>query len=917
MITTKRFNKTFFSILMFALTVVTHSAFPQSLKTNENPPNILFIAVDDLKPTLGCYGDTLAKTPNIDALANSGITFMLNYCQQAVCAPSRASLLTGQYPDQLKVWDLQTVIRDLNPGIITLPQYFKNNGYQTAATGKIFDPRSLEGSWGGPHDAPSWSIDYSYPGDFYNSEYGSPEYYYASDVARDTIGKLQREAESKGYTSYNDIRNYVKDYYWPPVEKAEVPYDAYIDGALTNHGISLMETLASGNNPFFLAVGFNRPHLPFNAPTKYWNLYARDNFRKAEFQERAENSPDLAYHNSGELRNGYTGVPGGNFPTDYQKELIHGYYAATSYIDAMVGKLLQKLDDLGLSDNTIVVLWGDHGWHLGDHSLWCKHSNFENAVKAPLIMKLPSQLTKGGKHYGPTEFTDIAPTLCSLAGLKIPVYFEGEDLSPLFNEPGLDLRTAAFSQYPRNGKEFMGYSVRTKRYRYTKWVETATGETHATELYDYKIDSLETISFINDPGYNNIINNLDSIVNDRIAIPSTQPKLHFQVYGQTGEDNIYPLANSRVKLDGFENVTNDTGQITLTHPEGIYNYNVTKQGYAGVSKSISVIRDTIITDTLAALKNQVQIKIIDKDTDESVDSCYVVFGKDTVPYSSVNLLQYSKVYSGFYDVTVKKKHYDIFEEKMNVYSDSIIEIRLKKKRYVAHFQVIDSITSSKLSGVEITFNDNALTTDLNGTTTSKLSHDQYALSFTKNQYKSLSDTVWLISDTSLNYSLLKILGDVTFKIMNGETPVNDVNVVLNQDTAITNNLGMITFTDLEFDTTYGFELSKEKHIYQNDTFFFTNDTTISVQFIKTALNREVMHSNVRIYPNPVKNRVFFETASNPEYIAIRNTLGRIVYKTNHPGSIFHADVSELPNGIYVVKIFFDKNRYYSQIISKQ
>ncbi len=492
-----------------------------------SPPNILFIAVDDLKPTMGCYGDSLAITPYMDKLASEGITFMQNYCQQAVCAPSRASLLTGRYPDQLQVWDLQTLIREKNPGIITLPQYFRLNGYQTAATGKIFDPRSLEGSWGGPHDAPSWSIHYISPGalNTYDPELGPPTYFYAGKQAKYKISKLQKEARAKGINSPEAIREYVKAQFFPAVECSDVPFDAYSDGAIVKHGIQLMDSLVKLKAPFFLAVGFHRPHLPFTAPKKYWDQYDRKNFKLAEFQENAQDSPPIAYHNSGELRSGYTGIPKeGRLPDSLQLELIHGYFAATSYIDEMIGMLLNHLDELGIKDHTLIVLWGDHGWHLGDHGMWCKHSNFEQATRAPLIMLDPVQLVKGGKHHGPTEFTDVAPTLCELAGIPIPIYFEGLSLKPLFNNPDQPLRTSALSQYPRNGMDYMGYTIRTDRYRYTKWIERKTGKTLDIELYDYLVDPLETKSYLHESSYDAITHVLDSILTKRIRIPSSQIK---------------------------------------------------------------------------------------------------------------------------------------------------------------------------------------------------------------------------------------------------------------------------------------------------------------------------------------------------------------------------------------------------------
>ena len=518
-------HEKFLNILMLA--ILLSSCFPSSdrISGDGNRPNILFIAVDDLKPTIGCYDDPMAITPNMDRIAAGGITFMHNYCQQAVCAPSRASLLTGRYPDQLRVWDLQTLIREKNPGIITLPQYFRNSGYLTAATGKIFDPRSLEGSWNGPHDSLSWSIGYIPAGNLntYNTATGPPDYFYAGKDTRQKIQALQAEASKQGLETPGEVRNFVQQRLFPAVECVDVPFDAYHDGAIAKHGISLMDSLAGSGKPFFLAVGFNRPHLPFTAPKKYWDLYGRNRFNEAQFQDAARDSPEIAYHNSGELRNGYTGIPlEGRLPDSLQLELIHGYYAAVSYIDDMIGMLLKKLDDLKLTDQTIILIWGDHGWHLGDHGLWCKHSNFEQATRAPLILSDPRSKIKDRRYQAPTEFTDVAPTLCELTGIPVPDYFEGISLKPLFADPGQVLRTSSLSQYPRNGMKVMGYSIRTERYRYTKWIERDGGKVIARELYDYLTDPQETESRIAHPSYEGETARLDSILSARIKDPSTR-----------------------------------------------------------------------------------------------------------------------------------------------------------------------------------------------------------------------------------------------------------------------------------------------------------------------------------------------------------------------------------------------------------
>jgi arylsulfatase A-like enzyme len=446
--------------------VVAGSVTVSCSRPSKAQPNVLFIAVDDLKPTIGAYGDPIAVTPALDRLAREGFTFRNCYVQQAVSAASRASLLTGMRPDKTKVWDLKTDFRQVNPNALSLPEHFRNNGYQTAAMGKIFHGASS----GAGHDAPSWSIPYL------------------------TVKASQYANAAKGAK--------------PATECADVPDETYVGGKLAEEGIKALQHLSKSRQPFFLAVGFIKPHLPFVSPKKYWDLYKREKFQVAPFQKKADNSPDIAYHVSGELKN-YSDIPKFDsysentsdlLPEEKQQELIHGYYAAVSYTDAQIGKLLDELDRLGLADNTIVVVWGDHGWHLGDHGLWNKHSNFEQATHVPFLLKAPEK-SQNVRISTQCEFTDIFPTLCDLAQIPVPEHLDGISLVPALADPSAKLREYALSQYPRpNG--VMGYSIRTERFRYTEWIgDNYTAEypyqpekTIAREWYDYEKDPLETKS---------------------------------------------------------------------------------------------------------------------------------------------------------------------------------------------------------------------------------------------------------------------------------------------------------------------------------------------------------------------------------------------------------------------------------------
>jgi arylsulfatase A-like enzyme len=492
------------NLILIAMAVLSFSA---TAEEKAPPRNVLFIAVDDLKPVLGCYGDAMVKSPNIDRLGDSGVVFTRAYCQQAVCGPSRASIMTGLRPDKTKVWDLKTRIRAKNPDIVTMPQYFRTQGYATAGTGKIFDPRSVDKQL----DAPSWSIPFSNPVHIKYEAPGKPVLgAYHSETAR----KLNQEAKAQGLTKYKDVKTYlVENDCWPAVESADVPDGAYTDGAIANDGIRLMKKLKEEGQPFFLAVGFKKPHLPFVAPKKYWDLYDRDAIEIAPFQKKSSNPVEKAYHTSGELRS-YSDIPNFNsysasaedhLSADQQKELIHGYYACTSYIDALVGQLMAALKEQGLDQNTVIVLWGDHGWHLGDHGLWCKHSNFEQATRVPLIVHAPGQKATG-PAAAPVEFVDLFPTLCELAGISIPENIDGKSLAPILEDTNTSVKEYAVSQWPAGSG--MGYAIRDGRYRYVEWIKNGNtlkpydgSRVFGRELYDYEKDPLEKFNVVDDPDY--------------------------------------------------------------------------------------------------------------------------------------------------------------------------------------------------------------------------------------------------------------------------------------------------------------------------------------------------------------------------------------------------------------------------------
>ena len=497
-----RFRTVLRARLAEAVLIAAATLSPAALAENAPPPNVLFIAVDDLKPTLGAFGDAYAVTPNLDRLAARGTVFLNAHCQQAVCAPSRVSLLTGLRPDTTRVWDLKTQFRAALPDAVTLPQRFKQAGYRSIGMGKIYDPRSAGGRKS--MDAASWSAP------FLNIDQTPANATYGY-LNPDTVAHIeaQRAALADLPSGYDKQLKAVFPDGKPATDQADVPDNAYHDGAMTDVAVERLSELRSSNEPFFLAVGYKKPHLPFNAPKRYWQLYDRSTVPMAQFTQAPEGAPHYTTQPGWELRTNYDAPKNGPIDEAKQRELIHGYYAATSYIDAQIGRLLEALDANGQADNTIVVVWGDHGWHLGDHDIWCKHTNYEQATRSPLIIAAPGVGQAGGRNSSPVELVDVYPTLLDLASLKPAGELHGVSLRPLMQDPSAAVKDLAVSQYPRGGGKqiTLGYAFRSERYRLVQWVETdrrgdaADAPRVASELYDYTSDPLETRNLIDDPAY--------------------------------------------------------------------------------------------------------------------------------------------------------------------------------------------------------------------------------------------------------------------------------------------------------------------------------------------------------------------------------------------------------------------------------
>jgi arylsulfatase A-like enzyme len=439
--------------------------------------NILFIAVDDLRPQLGCYGDPVVQSPNMDKLASSGVRFAQAYCNIPVCGATRASIMSGLRPNASRFINYDCYLDKDVPGVVSLPMHFRNNGYQTVSLGKVFHHQfDSKGSWD-----ENWRP--KNPKEGVWQDYQLPE-----NIAANKSDK-QRAL---------------------PYEKADLPDDAYFDGKIAAKAIEELQAAKQSGKPFFMAVGFLKPHLPFNAPAKYWDLYPEASIKLPDNMHKPKDAPDASMHTFGELR-AYSDIPPiGPVSNDMALKLIQGYYACVSYTDAQVGKVLKALDALGLADNTIVVLWGDHGWNLGEHGLWCKHCNFKNALHTPLMIRAPGFKT-GIVANQLVEYVDVYPTLCDLAAVPKPFHLQGNSLTPLLNGENPAWKDAVFSRWIK------GETIITQSHAYTEWYQQPGQPPYARMLFDHTTDAGENVNISEDPANRQLVEALHKRIEKHIA----------------------------------------------------------------------------------------------------------------------------------------------------------------------------------------------------------------------------------------------------------------------------------------------------------------------------------------------------------------------------------------------------------------
>lgn len=486
-------------------------------------PNVLFIAIDDLRPELGCYGSPIVKSPNIDRLALDGRLFEKAYCQQSICSPSRASLMTGARPDEIGIIENRAYFRELNPDIVTLPQHFIKNGYEAVYCGKIYHGRMTD-------DHHSWSRPAAWDHLSFKNRpkpYGLPK---NLELLAENRIKMTEKYGTEGSMGL---------VHGPAYESANVPDHYFADGFSTQLAIATLKDHLKNNptQPIFLGLGFKKPHLNFVAPKKYWDMYDRKNIRTSTQVYEPKGGATMGLHASFELRTRH-GIPKvGPIGKQLATELLHGYYACVSYVDAQIGLMLDTLEELGIRDDTIIVVWGDHGWHLGEMGIWGKATNYEIATRIPLIFWTPKMKKRGKSTKALVELVDLYPTLCDLAGLPKPGHLAGETLFPLLNNPKAKGKKFAISQFPNPalrewaanplspgmretffgpliegveekikrqlGKRWnrelfesylMGYSIRTEGYRLVAWLDYRNVEAVPLylELYDHRKDPKET-----------------------------------------------------------------------------------------------------------------------------------------------------------------------------------------------------------------------------------------------------------------------------------------------------------------------------------------------------------------------------------------------------------------------------------------
>jgi len=484
-------NRATFAVMAVLLAT---SLFSARLDASEQR-NVLLICSDDMRPQLGCYGDPTVKSPNIDRLAGRGMVFEQSYVQQALCSPSRISMLSGRYPATTQIFEIGRTLRATMPDITTVPQHFKNHGYHCRSFGKVYHVGiDDEASW----SEPAWHSK--------KPRYGA-------------IGQAAMEARRKEYAASGTVppaRGQGMVFYaGPAFEATDLGDDDLLDGDTAARGVEqLREYAKRPDQPFFLAVGFANPHVPWVAPKKYWDLYDRAALPLARNEFPPKDAPAFAATSGQDFR-WYGNVPEGPLDEPFKRACLHGYLAAISYVDALVGRLLDTLEETGQARNTIVVFWTDHGYYMGEHNWWgAKHNNYEGATRNAMIIAIPGQKSAGQKTRALAQAVDIGPTLIELCGLPAADGLEGRSLKPVLDDPNTDVHDAAFSWYPKAG--YLGVAMRTDRWRFVEW--TKPGQPPVHELYDQHADPQNDVNLAGRAEHAELIQSLSAQLRARFPV---------------------------------------------------------------------------------------------------------------------------------------------------------------------------------------------------------------------------------------------------------------------------------------------------------------------------------------------------------------------------------------------------------------
>ena len=449
----------------------------------KKPKNVVFIIVDDLRPNLGCYGDPVAISPRIDAFAKQGTLFTRAYDQYPVCGPSRASFLSGMRPDSTGVYGNNISPTKALAKTMVLNRYFTKLGFEVAGFGKVYHDGDgpKEAAWTRPFVQSKW-LDYLRP---------------ENKAVGDLWFSPQHRKGERIPSSW---------------EAEDVPDDAYCDGMVAREAVRTLKEFSGQKKPFMMIVGFRHPHLPWNAPKKYWDLYDRSRLPTAPNPDFPKDAPEVALNRFGELWS-YANTPEGQpLSEDLARRSVHGYYACLSYADAQVGKVLDAVKELNLDDDTVVVLVSDNGYHLGDNGNWCKEVNWEATNRIILLLRAPGNGKPGQVVNRLVELVDVYPTICAASGVPIPAHCEGKSLLPLLDDPKAPWGDLVFNQFKRGN--VMGRSLRTDRYRFTLW-EGANGQVAGCELYDLQEDPRGNVNLAGHPEGKAKVAELTALLNEK------------------------------------------------------------------------------------------------------------------------------------------------------------------------------------------------------------------------------------------------------------------------------------------------------------------------------------------------------------------------------------------------------------------